>query len=376
MLDISAMTNCRGFKVEDIGSGVLMKDETPRFWLSIESLPQDADRTCKWCEDVENFRRMYPTPQHSILPQKSFKTRRTSTKNGYISHHLRIKDCTINLERINRLVINARMKSVASLLSEMTNTKGKCLPEDWPLKEFKVRPDEDLAERIEELNAPNIRVKIDGDCREPYRHNVNAKLRELARILHEVRSISALTLTFHATCLNDEGCEQISLILQTSRSVTSLEISISCTDVTDAGLTSLASELRYLPLRDLSLTFADTQITDVGIVSLSESLRHLSSSLAYLALWPFSCAGIPDVGVMALVSAMALLPHLSTLNVWFYELSGVTDRSGEALIELVKSMPNLIELDLSFIRSGVTWNFIDQIRALRSERHEVFRIDF
>eukprot|EP01017_Pseudomicrothorax_dubius_P040597 TRINITY_DN6374_c0_g1_i1.p1 TRINITY_DN6374_c0_g1~~TRINITY_DN6374_c0_g1_i1.p1 ORF type:complete len:230 (+),score=18.93 TRINITY_DN6374_c0_g1_i1:39-728(+) len=71
--DLVNMINDRGLSSLDVLNGVVMKDETPRFWLAYEAPTQKNDRPAKQYQSLENLHNIHHSPLNISISSKSFK---------------------------------------------------------------------------------------------------------------------------------------------------------------------------------------------------------------------------------------------------------------------------------------------------------------
>eukprot|EP01017_Pseudomicrothorax_dubius_P020811 TRINITY_DN22590_c0_g1_i1.p1 TRINITY_DN22590_c0_g1~~TRINITY_DN22590_c0_g1_i1.p1 ORF type:complete len:176 (+),score=24.53 TRINITY_DN22590_c0_g1_i1:33-530(+) len=144
--------------------------------------------------------------------------------------------------------------------------------------------------------------------------------------------------------------------------------------VTDAGVSAIASEISYLPLKTFDFALDSCQITDLGMLSLAESLRNVSSLLGQVQIWVNSTS-VSDVGIIAIVDAFSALPHLSTLLIAFHRCeAAVTDLSAEKLRDLLNTHPKITDIKIGLSKTGITQDGIQKIRQAKKEQHSKFFI--
>eukprot|EP01017_Pseudomicrothorax_dubius_P020341 TRINITY_DN22212_c0_g1_i2.p1 TRINITY_DN22212_c0_g1~~TRINITY_DN22212_c0_g1_i2.p1 ORF type:complete len:185 (-),score=13.13 TRINITY_DN22212_c0_g1_i2:203-757(-) len=164
---------------------------------------------------------------------------------------------------------------------------------------------------IARMNIPNTLIKLELEWTGSPK-DINEHFQAVVDKLVKATLITFLNLNLDFTRFNDEGCASIAQLLQSSKTVSSFFIEMSISRITDIGLSYIAFELPFIPLRELGLSLCKTKITDQGIISLSQTFRRTSSKLHYILL-RIDGTFISDTGIMALIDALTCLRTLTKL---------------------------------------------------------------
>eukprot|EP01017_Pseudomicrothorax_dubius_P018053 TRINITY_DN2010_c0_g7_i1.p1 TRINITY_DN2010_c0_g7~~TRINITY_DN2010_c0_g7_i1.p1 ORF type:complete len:345 (+),score=43.08 TRINITY_DN2010_c0_g7_i1:812-1846(+) len=212
----------------------------------------------------------------------------------------------------------------ASLVREplMKRYEKEGLPTSWPMILFDFKNSalnhnlELIEARISEMNAPSTRTQFDANWSYYDANDINSKMLKVVDLLAKVTNLSYLYLNLGNTMIDDDGFGAIAKILQASKVIIHLELSIYSTKVGDTGMSSLASQLSSVPLHNLSINFPRTRVADKGVIDLVDSL-HFLPNLSDLYLNAFECTGVTDRSAEKIAGFLAST-NTTLNNVYIY----------------------------------------------------------
>eukprot|EP01017_Pseudomicrothorax_dubius_P023530 TRINITY_DN25119_c0_g1_i1.p1 TRINITY_DN25119_c0_g1~~TRINITY_DN25119_c0_g1_i1.p1 ORF type:complete len:143 (+),score=22.33 TRINITY_DN25119_c0_g1_i1:60-431(+) len=116
------------------------------------------------------------------------------------------------------------------------------------------------------------------------RDSINEGLPNLAKVLTKVTSMAQLILDLNSTSLNDVGCMEVAQILRYSPTIVCFCLAMFSSNITDVGISFIASEMGFLKLEAIILNFCNTRITDEGVLRVSKSLRSSNLRLTFIMI--------------------------------------------------------------------------------------------
>eukprot|EP01017_Pseudomicrothorax_dubius_P044418 TRINITY_DN7500_c2_g1_i2.p1 TRINITY_DN7500_c2_g1~~TRINITY_DN7500_c2_g1_i2.p1 ORF type:complete len:187 (+),score=20.57 TRINITY_DN7500_c2_g1_i2:541-1101(+) len=168
---------------------------------------------------------------------------------------------------------------------------------------------------------------------------------KFVKIVSKVTSLTQLELNFGWSKLNDSGCAAVAHLLRSIPMITYFSFLAWKTEITDIGISYLASELPALPLQQLDLSFHCEGITDRGVEFLTESFRGVSPTIDDLHL-SLEGTQVSDAGFIPLLQQFTNLPVLSYFSLSLEKSGNITDESINKLAEFLERHPPLVSITL------------------------------